>query len=52
MIKRLIEYLKYEIKLFYIQIMSNVKSNNDRNVVRLLLDVKNNRCVISIFVFN
>ena len=27
--------------------MSNVKSNNERNVVRLLLDVKNNRYVIS-----
>ena len=27
--------------------MSNVKSNNERSVVRLLLDVKNNRYVVS-----
>ena len=27
--------------------MSNVKSSNERNVVRLLLDVKNNRYVVS-----
>ena len=31
--------------------MSNVKSNNERNVTRLLFDVKNNRYVISTFSF-
>ena len=31
--------------------MSNVKSSNERNVIRLLLDVKNNRYVISTFSF-
>ena len=31
--------------------MSNVKLNNERNVIRLLLDVKNHRYVFSTFSF-
>ena len=32
--------------------MSNVKSNNERNVTRLLLDVKDNRYVVSTYLNN